>query len=299
MPRVLLTVFLVLLAPALARAQVSSESMVAREIAMLEFVGGGSPLTPGEREQAAAVVQEGMRLDPKAWTELDAQHAQALQAANRASPAQVGAVRLNWRLGAAKHNIAAPDFAPLADAERRILDAHDPVLYLDAAHGWLVTAHTVQVLAQALPGGAKALGLPPPAPGAAALMAERAPEFLPQLQEQGHDAFTRAEQVLPLALAGIKDRTAQNRAALHDGIAQVADVGTRDLQIARIMVLSGRQVAEAGGAGGRTAAGMQRAMMMQFYSQFIMQPMINRTIRGMGSTCRGDSLGNVGYCSGN
>ena len=276
----LLTIFLL---PWTCRAQVP-DPMVAHEIALLEFAGGGSPLTPAEREEAAGAVQEGMRVAPTAWTELDAKRSHDLQAAAHASPAAAGALRLSWRLGAARHLVDTPALAGIAGTERRIIEAHDPVLVFDAEHGWLVTAHTIRVLAQALPAGARALGLPPPGPDAGALMARNVTQFLPTLQEPGHDGYTRAEQVLAGAVPWITRLPASQRDNLRNMISQLPDEATRDLNIARAMVIAGRnasrpQMASGGSPGFAAMAGHALRM------QDLMQRQMLGSIRRMSPSC--------------
>ncbi len=272
-----------LLLPWTCRAQ-APDPMVAHEIALLEFTGGGSLLTPAEREEATGAVQEGMRVNPAAWTALDAKRARDLQEAAHGSPAVIGALRLSWRLGAARHLVADPDLAGIAAIESRIIEAHDPVLVFDAEHGWLVTAHTIRVLAEALPAGARALGLPPPGPDAGALMARNVAQFLPTLEMPGHDGYTRAEQVLPGAIPGIARMPASRRDGLRDLISQLPDEATRDLNIARAMVLVGRnaaqqQMASGGSAGFRAMAG--HALMMQD----LVQRKMLESIRRMSPRC--------------
>ncbi len=277
----------------------ASDPMMAHEVALLEFVGGDSPLTPAERDEAAEAVQEGMRVDSAAWTALDAKRARDLQEAAHASPATIGALRLSWRLGAARHMVANPDLASIAATESRIIEAHDPVLVLDTEHGWLVTAHTIRVLAQALPAGARALGLPPPGPDAGALMAHNVAQFLPTLEVPGHDGYTRAEQVLPSAIIGISRMPASQRDGLRNLISQFPDEATRDLNIARIMVVAGRnaaqqQMASGGSPGFRAVAG--HALMMQDLAQ---RQMLG-AVRRMSPSCNvytGTIRSNPGFCN--
>ena len=111
-----------------------TQGMVQREIARLQFDGGGSPLTSAERQQAAGIVALAMRTNAAKWTELDRGNQPMLAALARHDPAVDGFVWDQQRYAYLFNQGIDPQFAPVAAMERRILDAHDPVVVMDAAH---------------------------------------------------------------------------------------------------------------------------------------------------------------------
>lgn len=153
-------------APQIGGAQIKAPppNYVNDEIQMLHFVGGGSPLTSAEQQQAANIVAMGMRTAPDRWKQADASIRQSLAIISRQDEL------INRRMREVDRNIYVfqiPDqggLGPEFMLEKKIIDAHDPVLFEDAARQRVLTRHMLPMLEQASAWVAKSYQLPPPGP---------------------------------------------------------------------------------------------------------------------------------------
>ncbi len=138
------------------------QPLVNREITMLEFVGGGSPLTAAERSQAANIVAMGMREAPNQWIATDKQMQTFIAVLGKQNPAILGIDRDASRYQYAFKVAVIPELAKEFDLENRIIDAHDPILARDSARKLIVTEHMLLVLRQASQWTANSFGVAPP-----------------------------------------------------------------------------------------------------------------------------------------
>ena len=164
-----LTLWLCFLTIVLARmgsAQVagSSPNYVSDEILMLQFVGGGSPLSAAEQQQAASIVAMGLRTAPDKWKQDDANVRQVLTLVSQRNPVIINRLRELNRDVYVFQNPNQGGFGPEFLMEKKIIDAHDPVVFEDAAHQRVLTRHMLPILQQASAWVAKSYQLPPPGP---------------------------------------------------------------------------------------------------------------------------------------
>jgi hypothetical protein len=136
--------------------------MNSHEIALLEFLGGGSSLSAAEKQEAAHANEIGMRTVPQKWREADARGAKLLQQMPTADPGSLGDYRQSSRLLYENGKALQRDFQPMFDIEARIVKAHDPTVYFDKASGILVTEQTLRALEKASTWTAQQFQIPGP-----------------------------------------------------------------------------------------------------------------------------------------
>ena len=123
---------------ACAQSTPATAGLVAREIAVLELAGGGTPLTAAERQQAAEAVASAMRGNPQVLLGNYAALAEPLQ---RAAHDRAYAASFQKLLRyTAEENKPVPRGLELAAAiERRIVCAHDRTVVFDPARHHIIT----------------------------------------------------------------------------------------------------------------------------------------------------------------
>jgi hypothetical protein len=136
--------------------------MTGREIALLQFLGGGSPLSSTEKQEAARIVDLAMHTAPQTWIRLDENGAKVLQQIAAGGPASAGDIRESGRLSSELGKSIDPKLQTTFDMEARIIKAHDPVVFFDRAHNLLVTEQTLRVLQTASTWTAKMFQIPAP-----------------------------------------------------------------------------------------------------------------------------------------
>ena len=267
-----------LLASAAALAQPaapppSAEEMAATEIAVLEFLGGGSPLTREERQQAIEASALAARLQPAFWIKATMKWRSILQ---RAAGDHVyeGDVREGSRYTVQSyaqngHGDVLAGMEPVDAIENRIILAHDPVVVFDPQHKFIVTEHTLQVLQQAAAWMSENAGLP----GPGADFTDRARQWIrssyASLDAETAEALAAIERDLPAAYDSLRQADPQRREATMGSVrAAYQAVGPgRDLKMAETAALMARlnyqQTAQAQQANAiRAMTGMMETMVM-------------------------------------
>lgn len=156
--------------PAAADAQVTRQAappaidltlMTSREIAALEFAANG-PLAPDERRQVADDVRAAVQRAPAQMAVWNKSYVNLLARMPTMQPGDAEAERAGLRSGPVFPPSAADNIEPISSTERRILEAHDPVVVVDAVSKRLVTERSLVVLRDAAASTAQAGGLPGP-----------------------------------------------------------------------------------------------------------------------------------------
>ena len=194
----------------------SAGSMVQNEIRFLEFLGGGSPLTPTERQQAAEIVALGMRNKPDAWKAEDLGKQQLLNGLAKASPSNTNALHEVNRYHYAFHD---PNYANLGAEyvqEQAIVNAHDPIIAMDRVHQRLVTRHSLQLLEQASGWAARSFKYPPPRADFQAIVARNLKEQLATLEPSVGDGIAHIERDFLYTVPYFASLSAQQRTVLFD-----------------------------------------------------------------------------------
>jgi hypothetical protein len=234
---------LLLALPTAAAVPAASGPAVQREIALIEFDGGGSAMTAQEKREAAAMVQRNMQVAPQAETAADAGAARLLQVLRDASPPLMALAREDGRLDAQLHPAVDPALNEQQRMETRIIEAHDPVVVFDPAHKRLISVQTLRVLQQADAFGAQVFGVPPPAPDFVTQMQQIIPRAWSGMDTGMQEAMAHAERDLPYAPAFLAAISPPERAAFvktwRAKIMAPSDAASRQLNLAEVMAVIG------------------------------------------------------------
>lgn len=141
---------------------VSQDATLKHEVYLLEFIGGGSRLNAAERAEITQAIANAMHADPQKWANVAAHEQSSVQEIEQNDPA-----RNNLRREASRYNYAFKDpqkttFSELFITERRIIDAHDPVIAIDREHTRLVTKHSLLFMKAGAEWAAEKFRYPPP-----------------------------------------------------------------------------------------------------------------------------------------
>lgn len=167
--------------------------MVDNEVRALEFIGGGSPLSAAERGQAASVVAMAMRDAPDRWKAVNLSLEQTLAHIGQGNHAYNNALREQFRYDYEFPKAGRNGWPREFDIERAIIETHDPVIAVDAAHRLLFTKHMVPFLEQTAAWAAHSYQLPPPDN-----------QFFPTIEQADLRNFAGIDPVVAQALAHIE-----------------------------------------------------------------------------------------------
>jgi hypothetical protein len=136
--------------------------MIQHEIRILEFIGGGSPLTAQERQQAAQAVDTAMGTAPDRWRAVDAAVQNILTNVDQHNMPLNNMLREQNRYNYAFASTSTNGWVPEYAIEKRIIEAHDPVVAIDQEHKRLVTQHSMHFLLETGTWVARNFKLSPP-----------------------------------------------------------------------------------------------------------------------------------------
>ena len=151
----------------IASAQVarpSATDLVQHEIGMLQLLGGGTTLSPAERQQAARVVQLALQAAPEAWIGFYARDTRILGRAAAHDDPDVALLQEQGRLNAEIGAAAVPALQPASTIEREIIRAHDPTVAFVPVAKLLLTERGLEALQRDAAFVAAKAALPPPSP---------------------------------------------------------------------------------------------------------------------------------------
>jgi hypothetical protein len=289
----------VLLCPAAAIGSQPPDTaaMTQREIALLVFYGGGSPLSPQEQGEAADVVASGLQQAPGAERAADAGAARLLDVLRRGSPAVIAQAREGGRLNAQLHQAVNPALQQQQAVEARIIAAHDPVIVFDPAHKWLVSEQTVRVLQRADVMGAGVFGVPSPGSDFTAQMRQVLPRAWPGMDAGMKEAMAHAERDMPYAASFLQSINPEKRAGFvqtwRARIMAAPDAAGQQLNLAEVMAVVGLTAFRHGQSGGGATLADRQQM------QDLTQRQLLGAARSYSPTCnvtRPDAMANFSYC---
>jgi hypothetical protein len=290
--------------PAAASAR-DMEAMVEQEVDLVQFFGGGTPLTEAEQDRLAAGVRTAEASAPEAWNKAETDGAKLLQMIRSGSdPQRLGHIRASGRLALAVGPKPGDPLAPEIAADAAIVAAHDPVVVWDAAKKRLITRHTVQVMVAADRAGAPQFSQPVPGPAAEAELASEIHDAYPRLDDRTQVLLASAEALMPYAMPTLAkadpSRRADFIAKMGQRISAGPDEGNRLLRLTLVLAELGAQgTPQAGAAGAAGGANMAAVGYSLLLHQFAMNKMID-VIRGMGPYCGAFSASaaeNPYYCN--
>jgi hypothetical protein len=270
-----------------------------REIALLEFYGGGSPLSAQERQKAADMVLREMQRAPQAELAADAGAVKLLRALSEGPPTLVALAREGGRLNAQLHEAVDLALQQQQAMEARIIEAHDPVIVLDPTHKRLVSEQTVRILQRADTSGATVFDVPSPGPDFADQMRQALPRAWPGMDDGMQDAMAHAERDLPYAANFLQAMNREKRVSFvqtwRARIMAAPDAAGQQLNLAEVMAVVGMTAfrhSQSGDGAQGTLAG-----------RLPMQDLANRQLEGAARsyspTCnvtRPDAMANFTYC---
>jgi hypothetical protein len=287
------------ISPAAAVASPDAATITQHEIALLQFYGGGSPLSAQERQQAADMVQQELHEAPGAETTADAGATKLLHMLTRADGPLIALARETGRLNAQLHAVVDPALRQQQVMEARIIAAHDPVIVFDATHKRLITEQTVRVLQRADAVGASTFDVPPPGPDFVAQMREALPRAYPTMDDGMQNALAHAERDLPYAPGFLRNMNPQKRAAIvqtyRAKIMAAPDTAGQQLNLAEVMAVVGATASRRGSGSG----GTQGALADRLQRQNLLNHQLEGAMRSYSPTCnitRPDAMANFSSC---
>ena len=249
---------------------------VQREIALIEFYGGGSALTAEEKREAADMVERKMQTAPKAEAAADAGAQKLLQVLQTAPPPLIASVREGTRLNVQLHLAVDPALEDQQLMEARIIEAHDPVVVFDPQHKELVTVQTLLAVQQADTLGATLFGVPPPEADFVSQMRQIVPRAWGSMDNGMQEAMAHAERDLPYAAAFLQGIDPGLLAPFvkewRGKIMAPKDAGAQQLKLAEVMTVIGMTASRHSQSGNGNIAG-QLAYRLQ------LQDLVNRKLQ--------------------
>ncbi len=167
--------------------------LVEHEIAILELCGGGSPLSPAERQTAATLSALGLRLDRAAWLANDAKIVLTLQHTLPRDAVYLSSVRESCRLTIEIGRAPYPAFQPVLEGERPIVQQHDPTIVFDPKTKELVTEFRLRKLQQRGTWFAQKEGFPSPDASFVAVVTRELQTRFLSMTSTLQDSFARIE----------------------------------------------------------------------------------------------------------
>jgi hypothetical protein len=290
-----------LLFPAAAAGAQSPDvaAMTQREIALLQFYGGGSPLWAQEQGEAADMVALEMQQAPQAEISADAGAAKLLRALSEGPPTLIALAREGGRLNAQLHEAVSPALQQQQAMEARIIEAHDPVIVFDPAHKRLISEQTLRILQHADMSGASVFDVPPPGPDFADQMRQALPRAWPGMDDGMQDAMAHAERDLPYAASFLQAMNPQKRAGFVQTwrvrIMAAPDAAGQQLNLTEVMAVVGMTAFRNSPSGG----GMREALAGRLQMQDLTNRQLEGAARSYSPTCnvtRPDAMANFTYC---
>jgi hypothetical protein len=265
------------------------------------FYGGGSPLSPQERQEASDMVQLEIQQAPQAELAADAGAARLLRVLGQAGPALIALAREGGRLHAQLHEAVNPILQQEQAMEARIIAAHDAVIVFDAARKRLISEQTLRILQRANAFGATVFNVSPPGPVFVEQMQAAILQAYKAMDDGMQDAMAHAERDMPYApgfLQGLDPRKRERFVQTYRArIMAAPDPVGRQLNLAEVMAVVSMTAYRHAAAGDGAAGGGALADRLQ------MQDLANRqlegAVRSYSPTCnvtRPDAMANFSYC---
>ncbi|GEM_PF-3594571 len=226
---------------ACAQSTPSTNALVAREITVLELAGGGTPLTPTERRQAAEAVASGMRGNPQVMLRNYADLDKPLQRAAR-DRAYAAGLRRILRYALEEGPPAPQGLEQTFAIERQIVRAHDPTVVFDPARKQIITESNLRDYRTASEWLAREWNLPPPTGDFTAHLREWFRTSFIKTDKDTAEMLATQGESFPFVASGLAkaDPKAKEAAILQvRQQLQAADPTTRDLGLATAVAALG------------------------------------------------------------
>jgi len=277
--------------------------MTQREIFLLQFYGGGSPLSPQERQEAADIIESGMQHAPQAELSAAAGAAKLVRLLARAPGPLIARVREASRLNVELHSAVSPALQQQQLQEARIIAAHDPVVVFDPAHKRLVTVQTVKILEQANRLGAQTFSVPAPGEDFVEDMRQAIRRAWPGMDDGVQEAMAHVERDMPYVVGFLQSANPQNWADFvriwRAKIMAAPDATGQQLNLAEVMAVIGLTAYRRGQGGGEAGGSQGAALANRLQMQDLTNRQLLGAVRSYSPTCnvtRPDAGYNFTYC---
>lgn len=197
----LATIALTLSSNSLKAQQTDLKAIAARDQALVQFFGGGTPLTPSEQAEIEAAVRLTFTTNPQAAKTAASESEQLTILTKGRTAIETAVLIQGGRRAIAFSYLQALAPQPLTATAARIVTAHDPVVASDPAKQYLVTHQTVRALVEANRKAAPLFNVPAPPPGPAAVEALAASIHAswPTIDDGLRESLSNAQRDLPFA----------------------------------------------------------------------------------------------------
>jgi hypothetical protein len=273
--------------------------MAQREIALITFYGGGSPLTAQEQQEATDMVRAELQSAPRAELAADAGAARLLDTLRKAPAPLIAQAREGGRLNVQLQKAVDPALQNQQQMEARIIEAHDPVVVFDPTHQQLITQQTLRVMQHADFLGANVFGVSPPGDDFITRMQGLLPQAWNTMDPGMRDAMAHAERDLPYAPAFLQGIEPPKRDAFiqtwHAKITAASDAGTQQLNLSEVMAVIGMTAYRHTASNGKVNGALADRLNMQNLVNRKMQ----EAVRSYSPTCnvtRPDAMQNWASC---
>ncbi len=191
--------------------------MLDHEVYLLEFIGGGSRLSPAERAEVAQAIANAMQTNPQKWSAIDVEEQRAIASIEKNDPAVTNGTR-----EASRYNYAFKDpklvvFQDMFLLEKRIIEAHDPIIAIDREHKRLVTQHTLLFMKAGAVWAAEKFHYPPPRADYDAVISRTMSVDLSSADAAYADGLAHIEKILIYLPAYVTSMTPAQRESIFVG----------------------------------------------------------------------------------
>jgi hypothetical protein len=242
----LASVSLTLFSSTLNAQQTDLKAITTRDEALVQFLGGGTPLAPPEQAEIEAAVRQSFATDPQA-AKAAASESEQLTILMKGRTAIEMAVLLQLgRRAIAFSSLQALSPQPLTATAVRIVNAHDPVVASDPAKQYLVTRQTVRALVEANRKAARIFSVPEPPPGPAAVdtLAASIHANWPTIDDGFRESLSNAQRDLPFAEPYLAESPpaaiAKFISTYHDKIMAGRDAVAHQFNLAEVISFVGK-----------------------------------------------------------
>jgi len=264
-PTLLAILALALFSSTLNAQQTDLRAITTRDEALVQFLGGGTPLAPPEQAEIEAAVRQSFATTPQAAKAAAVESEQLTILMKGRTPIEMALLLQSARRAIAFSSLQALTPQPLTATAARIVTSHDPVVVSDPAKQYLVTRQTVRALVEANRKAARLFNVPGPPPGPAAVetLAASIHANWPTIDNGFRESLSNAQLDLPFAEPYLGQSPpaalAKFISTYHDKIMDGRDAAARQLNLAEVISFIGKTGYHSGVVPGNGMEAVTRA----------------------------------------
>jgi len=242
----LATVALTLFSSNLHAQQTDLKAITTRDEALVQFLGGGTPLAPPEQAEIEAAVRQSFATKPQAAKAAAVESEQLTILMKGRTPIEMALLLQSARRAVAFSSLQALTPQPLTTTAARIVTSHDPVVASDPAKQYLVTRQTVRALVEASRKAARLFNVPGPPSGPAAVetLAASIHANWPTIDDGFRESLSNAQLDLPFAEPYLAQSPpaalAKFISTYHEKIMEGRDAVAHQLHLAEVISFIGK-----------------------------------------------------------